>query len=133
MRTHFGGDGDGEILSAEVYNLVLKRTCFTSDEMWNIMLQYGINGLDPDVDTYTALLKLLIVEGDFKHANQVYEKIPLDIASKLPLEIKIIMNEEGTLSFWNVLLNEFRHDYFDEAIAAGNRAAAKKVGVTFGR
>ena len=53
MRTHFGGDGDGEFLNAEVYNLVLKRTCFTSDEMWNIMLQYGINGLDPDEDTYT--------------------------------------------------------------------------------
>eukprot|EP00944_MAST-04C_sp_MAST-4C-sp1_P011288 g11288.t1 len=132
MRTHYGGDGDGKILSAEVYNLVLKRTCFTSDEMWNIMLQYGINGLDPDEDTYTTLLKLLIVEGDFKHANQVYEKIPLDIASKLPLEIKIIMNEEGTLSFRNVLLNEFRHDYFDEAIAAGNRAAARRFALLLG-
>ena len=71
MRTHYGGDGDGKILSAEVYNLVLKRTCFTSDEMWNIMLQYGINGLDPDEDTYTTLLKLLIVEGDFKHKSSL--------------------------------------------------------------
>ena len=77
-------------------------------------------------------MKLLIVEGDFKHANQVYEKLPLDIASKLPLEIKIIMNEEGTLSFRNVLLNEFRHDYFDEAIAAGNRAAARRLALLLG-
>eukprot|EP00943_MAST-04B_sp_MAST-4B-sp1_P009475 g9475.t1 len=107
----------------DTYNLIMDRACLNSTDMWNMMLQYGINYLDPDATTYKILLKQLFVEGEYNHAQQVYNQIPQEIISELSPDIEIILNEDGYLK--KELLNEMRCDYFDKLVQSNDPSAMR--------
>ena len=118
------GEDYDNYATVKTYNMIMERCCHNSTEMWNLMLQYGINGLDPDVSTYQILLKQLFVEGEFDGAQKMYNQLPKNVISELSPDIEVVLNETGYLK--NELLNEIRGEYFDKLNRLKNVTASRE-------